>query len=93
MTLYYIHITLNSPSKIIRINEFSKFQDTRFIQTSVAFLRLKMNYQKEKAKKYKTKNPIWFKIASKRIKYLGINFNQGGGRPILRELLNNDEGI
>ena len=37
-----------------------------------------MNYQKEKAKKQSH-----FTLMSKIIKYLGINLNQGGKRPIV----------
>jgi len=52
-----------------------KLQDT--IQKNLLLFRTPiMNCQKEKAKRQT------FKIASKRIKYLGIN-NQGGKRPIL----------
>ena len=45
-----------------------------------------MKYQKQKSGK-----KISFPIATRKIKYLGINPNQGDKRPVLRKLHNTEE--
>ena len=57
-----------------------KLQDTSLIYRNLLlFYTLIMNYQKEKAEKKK----IPFKIASKRIKYLGINITNEAKKSVL----------
>ena len=69
MILYIKNPKESTPKLLELISEFSKVQDTKLIHRNLLHsYTLTMNQQKEKQGK-----PIPFTIATKRIKYLGIN--------------------
>ena len=72
--ILYIENPKDSTSKLLElINEFSKVGYKIIIQKSVAFL-----YANNKLTEREIKKTIPFKIATKRIKYLGINLSKDG---------------
>ena len=77
---------IDSTKKLIElINEFCEVAGYKVnIQKSKAFLNTKNELSETEIRK-----KIIFTIATRKIKYLGIN-NQGGKRPVLRKLQNTE---
>ena len=78
--ILYIDNPKGSTKKLLElINECSKVAGYKInIQKSVAFL-----YTNNELSEREIKKTIPFKIASKRIKYVGNKFNHGSERPVL----------
>ena len=82
MTWYYTKSTLKTPSKTVRMHEFSKVSGYKIkAQKYVAFL-----YMNNKLLDKEIKKMIPSTTASKRIKYLGINLTKEMKHSILKTI-------
>ena len=86
--IVHIENPIDSTKKLLHLTtEFGKTADTKStFRNQRHFCTPTMKYQKQKSGK-----KISFPIATRKIKYLGINPNQGDKRPVLRKLQNTEE--
>ena len=86
--IVYIENPLDSTKKLLSLlNEFGKMAEYIVnIQKLKAFL-----YANNKISERETRKKIPFTMATRKIKFLGINLNQGSKRTVLRKLQNTKE--